>query len=227
MSEAGAGGSRRPGHCPHSVTPRRSGDTVARGRARTSRSWVSPWPRGLRSIFCGTSATCPPVPRLFLQKVLPRAEVGPGDGEERGGQIRVALAQGDEVWAIGNPSRPSAEDVSCWASRRGRAGGQSSSGKDPSTIEIHRLQTGASGCGSSSLPAPGTGSQLLALLLRINPIPWSALGFQPQLAKPQQRGARCWWPPREPGAAVEKGKAASCVELVHDKQALPSSPEHR
>lgn len=100
-------------------------------------------------------------------------------------------------------------------------------GRIPAPSRSTSCKPGASGCGSSSLPAPGMGSQLSALLLRINPIPWRALGFQQQLAKPQQRGARCWWPPREPGAAVEKGKAASCVELVHDRQALPSSPEHR
>lgn len=69
------------------ITPRGAGDAVARGRAGTSGSWVSPWPRCLRSIFCGGSATRHPVPRLFLQKVLPRAEVGPRDGEKRGGRI--------------------------------------------------------------------------------------------------------------------------------------------
>lgn len=79
----------------------------------------------------------------------------PGDGEERGGQIRVALAQGDEVWAIQNPSRPSAEDVSCWGSRRGRAGGQRSSGKDPSTIEIHQLQTRSFWVRVLVAPSPG------------------------------------------------------------------------
>lgn len=47
----------------------------------------------------------------------------------------------------------------------------------------------------------------------------------PKTLSGEERGV--WWPPREPRAVVEKGKAASCVELVRDWQALPSSPEHR
>lgn len=80
-------------------------------------------------------------------------------------------------------------------------------------------------------PDPGDGvSALAAPPQKHIPSCGELLGFNNSLQSPedpQQRGARCWWPPREPRAAVEKGKAASCVSLVRDWQALPSSPEHR
>lgn len=174
--------------------------------------------------------------KLCHMSPCPQALPPKGSTESRGWTRGMEKKGGDRsVWRWHRETRfgrsrthPDLLQKMCPAGAAGEAEpvAKEAQGRIPAPSRSTSCKPGASGCGSSSLPALGIGSQLLVLLLRINPMPWRALGFQ-QLAKPQQRGARCWWPPREPGAAVEKGKAASCVELVHDRQALPSSPEHR